>query len=74
MKVWWPRFVPDGTACSLGSNWLERSRTPHNRAAQRFTLFLTSLLSAVIGEPHFREFLNQLDRWLRQVEGLRRVA
>ena len=27
---WWPRFVPDGTACSLGSNWLECSRTPHN--------------------------------------------
>ena len=20
---WWPRFVPDGTACSLGSNWLD---------------------------------------------------
>jgi hypothetical protein len=53
---WWPRFVPDGTACSLGSNWLERSRTQHNRPAQRFTLFLTSLLSAVMGEPHFHEW------------------
>ena len=38
IKIWWPRFYPDGTACSLGSNWLERSRTPHNALAQRFTL------------------------------------
>ena len=40
---WWPRFVTDGTACSLGSNWLKRSRTPHNQPAQRLTLLLTSL-------------------------------
>jgi hypothetical protein len=43
------------TACSLGSNWLERSRTPHNRPAQRFTLLVTSLLSAVMGEPNVRQ-------------------
>ena len=36
---WWPRFVPDGTACSPGSNWFERSRTPRERPAQRLTLF-----------------------------------
>ena len=34
VEIWWPRFVPDGTAYSTGSNWLERSRTPHNRSAQ----------------------------------------
>ena len=27
---WWPRFVPDGTACSLGSNSLKRSAAPHS--------------------------------------------
>ena len=53
-EIWWPRFVPDGTACSLGSNWLERSRTPHSRPAQRFTLFLTSLLSPAT-DPKLRE-------------------
>jgi len=70
---WWPRFVPDGTACSLGSNWLEGSRTPHSRPAQRFTLYWRSLLSAV-GRPHIFTSGNSLMNWMCAVGLLRRVA
>ena len=32
---WWTRFVPDGTACSTGSNWSERPGRRIIRPAQR---------------------------------------
>ena len=58
--------------------WFELAEAFRTAASSaRSTIYAVlgrALLSAVTGEPHFREFLNQLDRWLRQVEGLRRVA
>jgi len=72
-EEWWPRFVPDGTASSLGSNWLEGSRTPHSRPAQRFTLYWRSLLSAV-GRPHIFTSGNSLMNWMCAVGLLRRVV